>query len=469
MSIRARLITSYLVLSTLGMTAVAAYNLVSFRDYYLANAKRDLSGRTLAIAESVADAMELGDVERVKLVARRYGAQDNIVLRVFDAEGRIIGSSESVDDARTSFDWKTVPGVLEALAGAPIQGVAKGVASNDDRVFDAHPVIRHGRVMGVVRIAQTLSDFERHLRLHVQMVFLVWLLAVLGCAVLGVLLARGIALSVQQMRDFAVGIGQGKLNQTLQVRRRDELGELAIELNRMAARLASLEGERRAFLANVSHELRTPVSNVHVTLEALENGAADDPGTRGRFIRTALEENARLSGLVRDLLDLGRLEAGVLALEKRPARLLDVVERCVRAMETRMLARGLRTEVRIADVELVIDVERITQALMNVLDNAVKFSSSGGLIRITGIASGSNAVLRIEDQGSGISAQDMPRIFEQFYTGDPARRRGGTGLGLAIARRVLESHGGSISAESEPGRGTTVNIRLPAGVAAMAA
>lgn len=229
----------------------------------------------------------------------------------------------------------------------------------------------------------------------------------------------------------------------------------------MSERLASLDKERRAFLANVSHELRTPVSNVQVTLEALASGADEEPDLRGRFIQTALDETTRLSRLIKDLLDLGRLEAGITSLEQQPVNLRDLIDRAVRAMESRMRSRGVEISINVPEVQLYGDPERLLQAFLNVLDNAIKHSAPDSQVFISGKKEGVQIAVQIQDQGLGISESDLPHIFEQFYTADRSRQGSGTGLGLAIARRIVEAHDGSITASSRVGKGATFHIRLP--------
>ncbi|HBY75976.1 MAG TPA: two-component sensor histidine kinase, partial [Cyanobacteria bacterium UBA11148] len=227
-------------------------------------------------------------------------------------------------------------------------------------------------------------------------------------------------------------------------------------------RLASLDKERRAFLANVSHELRTPVSNVLVTLEALADGAVEEIDLRDRFIQTAQDETTRLSRLIQDLLDLGRLEAGVAPLEKQPLNLRDLINRAVRAMELRMRSKNVGIEVNIPDVQLEADPERLLQAFLNILDNAIKKSISDSLVSVSGKIEGGMIAVEIRDRGVGISPKDLPHIFEQFYTADQSRQGNSTGLGLAIARRIVEAHGGTITASSiGVGQGATFTIHLP--------
>jgi signal transduction histidine kinase len=421
----------------------------------------DLDAWTTALSETVADALEEKDLKRVELIVQRYGARQSVTLRVFGPDGRLLSTSAPQLDRRVA-DWFDVPGVREALQNQPVQGVAKGVLSKDDRLYTARPISRNGRLLGVLRMSLTLDQFQGQFRTVIFTVLVTLILTVLLCALISEWLARNIAKPIQLMRNFAIQVGSGHLGEKLNISQSDELGELATELNRMSERLASLDKERRAFLANVSHELRTPVSNVFVTLEALASGADEEPELRGRFIQTALDETKRLSRLIKDLLDLGRLEAGVIQLEQQPIKIRNLIDRCIRSMESRMRSKGVDVCIDVPDVQVQSDPERLLQAFLNVLDNAIKHSLPDSKIFVSGFIEGVQIAVRIQDWGSGIGESDLPYIFEQFYTADRSRQGSGTGLGLAIARRIVEAHGGSITASSTgAGKGATFTIRLP--------
>jgi signal transduction histidine kinase len=434
---------------------------LSFHAYFMKTRQADLNNWTIALSESVADALEENDLQRVELIVQRYGAPETTTVRVVGPDGRLLSTSEPQLDRQIA-NWSNVPGMREALQNKPMQGVAKGILSKDDRLYAAQPISRNGRLLGVLRMSITLNQFQRQFRIVILTVMGTLLVTLLLCAFISERLARNIARPIKAMCNFAIEVGRGHLGEKLNIHQNDELGQLATELNRMSQRLASLDKERRAFLANVSHELRTPVSNVHVTLEALESGADEEPELRGRFIRTALDETMRLSGLIKDLLDLGRLEAGVTSLEQQPLNLRDLINRAVRAMESRMRSKGMDISLEVPDVQIQGDPERLLQAFLNVLDNAIKHSVSDSMVFVLGKIESLQVAVQIRDQGSGISQSDLPHIFEQFYTADPSRQGSGTGLGLAIARRIVEAHGGSITAHSTgAGKGATFTIRLP--------
>ncbi|MDP8966351.1 MAG: HAMP domain-containing histidine kinase [Cyanobacteriota bacterium] len=435
--------------------------MLSFHAYFMRTRQADLNNWASALSESVADALEENNLDRVELLVQRYGAPETITLRVFAPDGHLLSTS-SPDIDRQITSWLDVPGVREGLQNKPIQGKAKGVLSNDDRLYAAQPLFRNGRLLGVLRMSLTLEQFQRQFRIVIFTILGTLSLTLLLCAFISERLARNIARPIQAMRNFAIQVGSGHLGEKLNIHQKDELGQLATELNRMSERLDSLDKERRAFLANVSHELRTPVSNVHVTLEALESGADEEPELRGRFIRTALDETTRLSRLIKDLLDLGRLEAGVTPLEQQPLNLGDLINRAVRAVESRMRAKGIGITVEVPAVQIQGDPERLLQAFLNVLDNAIKHSPPDSQVFVSGKIEAVRVTVEICDRGSGISESDLPHIFEQFYTADPSRQGSGTGLGLAIARRIVEAHGGKITANSTGvGMGATFTIYLP--------
>ncbi|HEY9299726.1 MAG TPA: histidine kinase dimerization/phospho-acceptor domain-containing protein, partial [Phormidium sp.] len=310
----------------------------------------DLDAWTTALSESVADSLEKDNVERVEVIVKRYGSPDAVTLRLFDPQGRLLTTSAPETDKQVT-NWLEVPGVKEALQKKAVQGKAKGILSNDDRLYAAKPIIRDGRLLGVLRMSITIEQFQRQFNTLILTVLFTLIVTVLLCAIISEYLTRSMARPIQSMCNFAVRMGGGHFGDKLDIRQDDEIGQLAFELNRMSERLASLDTERRSFLANVSHELRTPVSNVFVTLEALASGADEEPQIRDRFIGIAQEEVKRLSRLIHDLLDLGRLEAGVTQLEKKDFRLNSLIERAVRAVELRLQSNDVGIKLDLPDVK----------------------------------------------------------------------------------------------------------------------
>jgi two-component system phosphate regulon sensor histidine kinase PhoR len=235
--------------------------------------------------------------------------------------------------------------------------------------------------------------------------------------------------------------------------------------------LRTLERMRQDFVANVSHELKTPLAVIKSNIEALQDGAADDPDARATFLGQAAQEADRLEALVQDLLSLARIESGELGLETQPVALdkaiLDCLERNQQRAETKS---HTLVEVPPPDgppgVMALADPDALRQVLDNLVDNAIKYTRNGGTITVRWYAAGDQACFEVQDTGVGISDRDLPRIFERFYRADKARSRevGGTGLGLSIVKHLLQSMKGTIRVASQVGKGTTFRVSLPRAV-----
>ena len=228
-------------------------------------------------------------------------------------------------------------------------------------------------------------------------------------------------------------------------------------------RLRHLETVRRDFVANLSHELRTPLAAIQALAETLQNGALNDPAMAERFLRRLNEEVAAMSRLVQDLLDLSRLESGRLSLEMSPQSPAEVLHLAAERMSLAAQEAGvtLRLEAPADLPPVLADRDRVLQVVTNLLDNALRFTPSGGQITLGASATDHEIRFWVQDTGPGIAPEHLPRLFERFYKVDPSRQRGGTGLGLAIAKHIVEGHGGQIGAESTPGQGSTFWFTLP--------
>lgn len=235
-----------------------------------------------------------------------------------------------------------------------------------------------------------------------------------------------------------------------------------------------LEQMRREFVANVSHELKTPLTTVKSYVETLLDGADQDPAVRARFLRVVESETDRMVRLVRDLLHLSQLDQGTLQLDVQPYDLPLLAEEALARLAVTAERKGLRLERAWAPglPPARVDRDKLMQVLLNILANAIEFTPEGGTITVAIDRAGPGALqVRVRDTGIGIPRPDQERIFERFYRVDKARSRmlGGTGLGLAIARQIVETLGGEISLESEPGRGTEVTFTVPAATASSGA
>lgn len=288
------------------------------------------------------------------------------------------------------------------------------------------------------------------------------LLAVLA----GLVLARRLAHPLQELHDAVTGVAAGNLQQEVGLRGGGELEDVASAFNSMAHRLRESERQRQELLAAVAHELRTPLSIIEGNLEAMLDGVREPTPD---LIATLHTQSALLSQLITDLRDLSLAEARQLSLRRRPVDLAALCRESVEAMGLWIDERKVTVQVRAdGDTGAEVDPDRLRQVVQNLLHNAVRFTPAGGRVLVT-VAEVSREQQRwvrveMEDEGPGIPADDLSRVFEPFYRADPSRSRssGGTGMGLAVVRLLVQVHGGDVRAENRPAGGSRFIVELPA-------
>ena len=407
------------------------------------------------------------DSERLQLfrVARRAAAGASVAIppgmRIvrYTPDGTLLGEPSpwplppDMPNAGTYTDW----------------GVRVG--QTNEAEFAVVPVVADGAVTELVFAVRQIPDRSLPARLTATFEFLSrfwWQFLVAGALAAGVALlfarwfARGMTQPLRDMAGAARRMEVGNYEVRVVTRSRDEVGQLAHAFNRMSGELARLEESRRDLVANVSHELKTPIAAIRAHLENLLDGVEDpDPHTLG----VMLAQTERLGRLVEQLLDLSKLESGEVPLQRAEVPLEPLVRQVVSEIEVASAGKEVRIQQEIADdlPMLDADAERVHQVLFNLVDNAVRFVPQGGAVTIGAHRRNGGVEISVADNGVGIPREHLPRLFERFYRGDTARARGdgGTGIGLAIARSVVEAHGGTIRAQSEPGIGSVFTFDLP--------
>ncbi|MCS7207630.1 MAG: cell wall metabolism sensor histidine kinase WalK [Dehalococcoidia bacterium] len=225
-----------------------------------------------------------------------------------------------------------------------------------------------------------------------------------------------------------------------------------------------LQTTRREFVANVSHQLRTPLAAMRAAIETLEEGALEDPAAARSFLARLKGEVERMERLVRELLDLSRLESGQVALHLAPLPVEAVAQEVAERFAPLARQAGLTLTVEVAPhlPPVLADRDKLLQALSNLLDNALKFTPAGGKVWLRAHAQNGQVVFSVEDTGIGIAPEHLPHIFERFYKAHRTPDDAGAGLGLAIVKHIAQVHGGSVEVESQEGRGSRFTLRLPA-------
>jgi two-component system OmpR family sensor kinase len=381
----------------------------------------------------------------------------SLFVQVVGAGGEVLTQSANIADP-----LPIPPETLRrALAG---QEVRDRLAYAGGRIeMHTAPLAVNGTIVGALQVAAPLHAAEA------QLAGLRFILAgvVLGAlalaALIGWFLASRAMRPVDLMTRTARAIGHSAdLSRRLdEPRQRDELGRLASTFNEMLARLDQSFTTQRRFLADASHELRSPLAAIRTNVEALLRGADDDPEERDASLRAIARETDRMGRLVADLLALAHADAGQ-PLVRQPVE-LDALLLEVYQQEKR-LAGGIRLTLGdLEQVQVEGDPDRLKQLMLNLVDNALRYTPPGGDVTLDVLRAGDWAVLRVRDTGVGIPEEHLPRIFDRFYRVDRPRTRqaGGTGLGLAICKWVAEAHGGRVEVDSVVDRGSTFSVYLP--------
>jgi len=426
----------YIVASGMGMPeAIAA----SLEDFYARNGS--WTGVEPLLASAGPGGMGMGGMGRG---GRATSGMAGPSLAVADTEGRVVASRSGE--------------MVGELLPADILG--QGIA-----------LIQDGRRIGTllnIRPTEVVLDAQAEDFLRQVQTSLLW--AALGAAalslLLGILLSRLLTAPLARLTHAAQAVAAGDLSQRVDIRSRDETGELGSAFNEMAASLAEAERMRKNLIADVSHELRTPLSVVQGNLQALLDGVYPLEMAQ---IASLYDETRLLTRLVDDLHDLALADAGQLRLERAPVDIDGLVRAAAAQFAPVAESSGVQLELaadadELGETPFVLgDADRLAQVLRNLLSNALRHTPAGGRVSLAVTRAGEQVRVQVADTGSGIRPEDLPHVFDRFYRGDRSRSRqgGGAGLGLAIARQIVAAHGGTLTVTSEPGEGATFTMALP--------
>ena len=376
-------------------------------------------------------------------------------LRLEDVVGRIIEADS----------YKEATSVRAFREAEPIAAEIKGLA-------DSLVVITLDRADTLIRENQSAFVDSQGLFITVAAV------SVFLALLLGYLLSGSIVGPIGRMQTRLVAIASGDFSSHVQVSNRDELGSLAANLNRMNDELGRLYEELEAasrhkseFLATMSHELRTPLNAIIGFSQVLKQQMYGPLNERqADYVDDVLSSGQHLLNLINDILDLAKVEAGRMELQASTFELPELLENAAAMVRERATRQGISlivaTDDSVGGMEG--DERKVKQILFNLLSNAVKFTPSGGKVTLAARATEEQVVIAVQDTGIGIGADELEKIFEEFYQVGASRTQEGTGLGLALTRRLVELHDGQLTVESEPGVGSTFTVTMPRHLAGVA-
>jgi len=313
------------------------------------------------------------------------------------------------------------------------------------------------------KICPAGSAEQNFLNVFRNSLWLAALVAVLASILLALLFSRLITRPLKAVSTSAQKVAAGDFSQRVSQNTQDEIGQVSMAFNNMAAQLEKKEQSRRQLVADIAHELRTPLTTIQGNLEAWRDGVIAPTPERISLVH---DETVLLSRIITDLRDLSMVEGGGLRMHQAPADLAELVNSELSGISDQAQEHDISLHNNLpADLPRVfIDAGRIRQVLRNLLENALRYTNTGGDITVEATSTPVGwLTIAVSDNGSGITAEDLPYVFDHFYKSDQSRQRGqsGSGLGLAIVKQFVQAHGGKVWVESQAGKGSTFFFTLP--------
>ena len=451
---------AFIVLITVAVISVTANGLISRQfEQYVAQ-QRKMSSEQLAQSLSFQYHAEDGtwNVDYIHGLGM-YALKDGYLIRLSDAEGQVIWDAENHDMTlchQIMQDIRTQMSQRRPDLDGNFTTYRYDLKQNDE-------VIGYLDVSYYSPYYLNESDF-RFLDSLNRILLVVGICAAVAAAAAGAVLAKSLSVPLLKVTEITRKISDGDYGARLETEngQTQEIAALSGAVNHMAERLERQETLRRRLTSDVAHELRTPVANVSLNLEMMLDEVWEPTKDR---LQSCYEELGRISGIISDLEKLRQMEAENMNLELEPVNLLELAQAVETAFEPDLKKKKLTCEVSGEAAAVMGDQRRLHQVIFNLVSNAVKYSTEGRSIQIRVKQEKHKAVLIVEDQGIGMSEEELPLIFERFYRTDLSRSRktGGAGIGLAIVKAIVQAHQGTVTVTSKVGCGSRFTVTLPAG------
>jgi heavy metal sensor kinase len=450
-TIRVRLTLFYVLLLAIALAIFSAGVYFAMRESLYSNLEDGLESRADLVSSIVVQGDQL-NVDPDQLPGD--GGDHEEPVRVLDASGEVVfDNSEEAPEPEAG-------AVAEALRGERVYVDASG--DDLELRYRLEPIRAEGQVIGAVEVGLPRDDVEESLEALLLIIAIAYPLTLVLATIGGLLIAGRALAPIDRVTTVARRISAEDLSQRLDMQLPDdEVGRLARTFDEMIARLDDAFRRQRQFTADASHELRTPLTAIKGQTEVALQRERDGEEYR-EVLTTVNSEVDRMIRLVASLLTLARADARQIGIARDSVDLGelagDAVAQIRPAAEAKRIGIGTTSD---GAVRITADEDLVLQLVLNLLDNAVKYTPEGGRVEVVTRVANGHAELSVSDNGPGIPAEHLARVFDRFYRVDPARTHGGAGLGLSISRWIAEAHGGTIDVESAPGEGSRFTVRLP--------
>ncbi len=446
-------VMALLIISMAIVYAIQNYFYVSARQYLISKLNAVTSVLSIHSQDSSANFSA-----EMRTMLETFNEKDKIELMAINSKGRVVltssGFSPDADDIMPDYVQAMESG--EGSKVYRLQGGEKVLAVSV-------PISSINSEYSSVRMVTSMTEIDNTIKTYILAVAVVFMTIILVIITIGLYFAGSIVKPIRQISGIARKFAMGDFSVRIENDSDDEIGELCTAINHMADELSTAEAMKNEFISSVSHELRTPLTAIKGWAETLMLDGGTSPDTMKKGVGVIVNETERLQQMVEELLDFSRMQNGHFTLQSATMDILAELGDAVLIYSEK--ARKETKEIIYDEPEMLPfvygDKNRIRQVFINVIDNAVKYSSAGDRITIKAYESGDNVVVSVRDTGVGIKQSDLAKVKTKFYKANHTRR--GSGIGLAVADEIISMHGGTLSIDSEgEGLGTTVTITLPA-------
>lgn len=460
-SITRRWIFNNLGVVVLAILVIDMAIIYAVQNYFYSSAKQYLVSKLNAVTSVLSihsqDSSANFSAEMRKML-ETFNEKDKIELMAINSKGRVVltssGFSPEADDP--------MPDYGEALQKSEGDHIYR--LSGGEKVLAVSvPIDSMSREYNAVRMVTSLSKIDDTIKNYAAAITIVCLVIILIIVITGLYFAGSIVRPIRQISGIARKFAMGDFSTRIENDSDDEIGDLCTAINNMADELSATEAMKNEFISSVSHELRTPLTAIKGWAETLMIDGGGSPDTMKKGVKVIVNETERLSQMVEELLDFSRMQNGHFTLQNANMDILAELGDAVLIYSDK--ARREEKEIIYNEPEMLPfvygDKNRIRQVFINVIDNAVKYSSAGDTVTIMAYEKGGSVVVMVTDTGCGIKSSDLSKVKTKFYKANHTRR--GSGIGLAVADEIITMHGGTMEITSEgEGKGTTVIITLPA-------
>ena len=460
-SITKRWIFNNLGVIVLALLVIEMVVIYAIQSYFYNSAKQYLVSKLNAVTSVLSIHSQDSSANfsaEMRNMLETFNEKDKIELMAINANGRVVLTSSgfSPDDDTLMPDYE------DAMESG--EGSYTGRLSGGEKILAVSaPISSFNSEYSAVRMVTSLTEIDNTIRGYILLVTIICTVIILIIVITGLYFAGSIVRPIRQISGITSKFAMGDFSVRIDNNSDDEIGELCTSINHMADELSSAEAMKNEFISSVSHELRTPLTAIKGWAETLMVDGGENPDTMKKGVGVIVTETERLSQMVEELLDFSRMQNGHFTLMNANMDILAELGDAVLIYSDK--ARREQMEIIYDEPEMLPfvygDKNRIRQVFINIIDNAIKYSSPGDTVAIKACEKDGKVIVSVSDTGCGIKESDLAKVKTKFYKAHHTRR--GSGIGRAVADEIIAMHGGTLDISSEgEGKGTTVTISLPA-------